>query len=330
MIKLSLFIQLGLLFGVVGSVSADTKPHIVFVHLGKTIPSYAYTALEQARLFNEDAHLCLIANQKALNDSPYDFSRKSIVTVACETLRQSSAHKKFNQSTALDSRHRDGFWRKATERFFYIHEYISLYNLTGIVHLENDNMLYANIAKMSRAFSPYKGIGAVFDFDTRCIPSFIYIANEQAIAHLVDFIAEHASKGYNDMQVIALYQKTFSRDYIDNLPLIMAEYLMKHSLINAENKTTQCPLNYCRNSDVFNSIFDGAAFGQYLGGIDPRNGLSKPGFINETCLFNPSHLPIEWYRDEQNRNVPFARCNEALYRVNNLHIHSKFLENFRS
>jgi hypothetical protein len=330
MIKRLLFIQLGVLFSATNSICTDTKPHIIFVHLGDAIPSYTYTALEQARLFNEDADLCLIANQTALNDSPYDFSRQSIVTVACETLSQSLAHKKFNQNTKLDWRHRDGFWRKATERFFYIHEYVSLHNLTDIVHLENDNMLYANIADMGKALSLYKGIGAVFDFDTRCIPSFVYIANAQAIAHLVNFIAEHASKGYSDMHIIALYHKTFSRDYVDNLPLIMPEYLRDHALINAENKTTQCPLDYCKNTDIFDSIFDGAAFGQYLGGIDPRNGPSKPGFINETCLFNPSYVPIEWHRDEQNRNVPFARCNRALYRVNNLHIHSKFLDNFRS
>jgi hypothetical protein len=330
MIRYALCIQFILLFGATAAVCLDTKPHIILVHLGDALPSYIYTALEQARLFNENANVCLIANQKALNNSAYDFSRQSIVIVACETLPQSSAHKKFNHKTKLNLRDRDGFWRKVTERFFYIHEYVALHNLTTVVHLESDNMLYANIADMRNALSLYKGIGAVFDADNRCVPSFVYIANEKAIAHLINFIAKHASRGLSDMQIIALYHKTFSRDYIDNLPLIMPEYLRDHALISSENKTTQHPLDYCRHNEAFNSIFDGAAFGQYLGGTDPRNGPSKPGFINETCLFNPSHLPIEWHRDEQNRNVPFARCNGTLYRINNLHIHSKFLENFRS
>ncbi len=82
---------------------------------------------------------------------------------------------------------------------------------------------------------------------------------------------------------------------------------------------------------MFNSIFDGAAIGQYLGGINPAvHSNARPGFINETCIFNPSRIVIEWRRDEKNRNVPFAVFDGAAYRINNLHIHSKKLHDFRS
>jgi hypothetical protein len=330
MIRRLVYIPFGFVFSLLPNACFSINTHIIFVHVGEEIPSYTYTALEQARLFNEDAHLCLIANKKALQQSPYDFTRCSIVTITCESLPQSPLHKKFNKNTTLNTRHRNGFWRKATERFFYIHEYATLHNLTNIVHLESDTMLYANVADMHNAFSLYKGIGAVFDCDTRCIPCFIYIANAQALTHLVDFIAKHALQGYNDMQILAEYHKAFFKSYIDNLPLIMPEYLREHTLINSKKQTAKFPLHYCKNSTLFNSIFDGAALGQYLGGVDPQNGPSRPGFINETSLFNPSHLTIEWHRDERNRMVPFARCKGALYRINNLHIHSKHLDNFRS
>jgi hypothetical protein len=328
-IRRILCIQLGLLLSAISSLCTHTNPHIIFVHIGDTIPAYTYVALEQARLFNEDAHLYLIANQKAIKNSPYDFNRHAIITVTCESLPRSRSHKKFNKETTLDP-HGDRFWRKATERFFYIDEYVALHDLTQVVHIENDTMLYANIAEMHDGFSRYKGIGAIFDCDRRCIASLVYIADKRAVAHLVHFLAKHASKGCLDMEMIAEYRKAFSKDRIDNLPLVMPEYLIDHQLINVCKWTALHPLDYCKNSDIFNSIFDGAAIGQYLGGIDPRCGRSEPGFINESSLLNPSYLTIEWHRDIQNRNVPFASCHGKLYRINNLHIHSKFLENFRS
>jgi hypothetical protein len=47
---------------------------------------------------------------------------------------------------------------------------------------------------------------------------------------------------------------------------------------------------FCRDIDRFQCIFDGAAFGQYIGGIDPRNSnnTNTIGFINETCVVKSS------------------------------------------
>ncbi len=303
---------------------------IVYVHLGASIPSYIYVALEQARLFNPDTVICLIANQQAINHSGYDFGAKSLEVISCESLAPTKEHLIFSQKCPHSEDVLNGFWRKAIERFFYIHEYIALKNLKEVVHLESDNMLYIDISTMKKAFSKYKGMGAVFDWDDRCIPSFVYIANEAAIYSLVRFLSAHAHENHFDMGLLALYKNESSRDKIDNLPLIMPEYTNKYSLINALNLKPANSSVYSRNSGLFNSIFDAAAIGQYLGGIDPMHESSKPGFINETCVFNPSQLIFEWRKDEQGRKVPFALCEGVAYRINNLHIHSKRLHDFRS
>lgn len=314
----------------IGTLCDAPDAHIIYVHLGDAIPPYAYIAFEQARLFNEHAAIVLIANTKALEQSSYDFAHYRITTIACETLQESEWHTHFKSHSALDPTTLDGFWRKTTERFFYLHEYIALHHIKGAVHMEYDTMLYADIAQMKYVFSHYKGIAAVFDCDTRCIPCFLYIADATALTHLVQFIAAHAHQQYNDMQLLALYHNNTTPDYIDLLPLIMPEYVIDHTLMNKRRQTTKTPHLYWRHIELFDSIFDGAALGQYLGGIDPRNGFSKPGFINETCLFNPSHITIEWHLDEKNRKIPFAICHNKAYRINNLHIHSKKLEKFRS
>lgn len=303
---------------------------IVFVHIGPTIPPYLYVALEQARLFNPEEEVCLITNQQALDSSSHDFSQHAITTVPCENLVQTPEHQKFIQTCPHSASILNGFWRKAIERFFYLHEYIAARNLKHVIHLESDNMLYIDIALIKEALAEYKGIGAVFDADNRCIPSFVYIANEQAIAHMIQFIADYASHGHTDMGLLSLYRHKNS-DKIACLPLIMPEYLIKHTLINTLGQRPIEASLYYNKCAQFNSIFDGAAFGQYLGGIDPNvHAHSQPGFINETCVFNPSYLRFEWRKDEQGRKVPFALCEGAAYRINNLHIHSKRLHDFRS
>lgn len=304
--------------------------NIIFVYLSAQLPAYIQVALEQARLFNPVTDIYLIANQQAINQSHEYLNKSQIIAIPAETLKASKYHHRFNQKSTLDSTARDGLWRKATERFFYIHELMALYDLQSVVHIESDNMLYVDIAEFKDTFTQYPGIGIVLDNDTRCIPSVVYIAHQKAMAHLVQYIAEQAPKGYNDMQILAAYRNTYSQEYVDTLPLIMPEYIAQYPLISTRNQKAAHNDAYTNNIDLFASIFDGAAIGQYLGGIDPRNGVSRPGFINETCIFNPSLLAFEWHHDIHGRNVPFAVCNGKSYRINNLHIHSKFLEQFHS
>lgn len=318
------------LVGILILCAISTQANIVFVHLGTKIPSYVYVALEQARLFNHQRPIYLIANEEAVATSTYDFTHHNLMIVLCEDLEESEHHYLFAQHTPLNPTHREGFWRKATERFFYLHELMVSRNLEQVVHVESDNMLYVDLGEIQNALSLYKGIGAVFDCDYRCIPSFVYIAHPQALEQFVAHIAEHADKGYNDMEELALYRKQFSRDYIADLPLIMVEYEVKHHLGNSLGQRPVEPSRYWNNINNFNSIFDGAALGQFLGGIDPRNGPSVPGFINETTIFNPSKMKIKWRKDTKGRKVPFATCGASTYRINNLHIHSKRLEEFRS
>ena len=308
----------------------NSYTNIVYVYLSPELPSYVCVGLEQARLFNPKTKIFLIANESALNHCRDALKAQNIIAVAAETLHPSKEHALFNKTTTLDNKSLGGLWRKSTERFFCVQELIALYNLKSVIHVEADVMLYADLSEFNNAFSRYRGIGAVFDCDNRCIPSVIYIANEKAINHLAAFIAQNAQKGLFDMHIIAEYRNTYSAEYIDNLPLIMPEYLQAHALINDLHHGTSRPQAYSNNIDAFHSIFDAAAIGQYLGGVAPIHGPVKPGFINETCLFNPSYLNLTWERDPYGRKVPFAICNGTKYRINNLHIHSKALDQFKS
>ena len=114
------------------------------------------------------------------------------------------------------------------------------------------------------------------------------------------------------------------------LPVIPHNYQNYHPLVSKEGHTTETPEIYSHNLEQFQSLFDGAAFGQYLGGQDPRNGSSDPGYIAPDCVFNASNFDGEWRDDEQGRRIPYAEFHGECYRINNLHIHSKNLKPFLS
>jgi len=205
------------------------------------------------------------------------------------------------------------------------------YNLKNVFHLEYDNMLYVDLQELLPIFvDKYKGIAATFDNDKRCIPGFIYIRNQEVMSRLADFFAYYAKKGYNDMQMLAEFKNKYGENSIDYLPIITAEYAKEHPLVSRKGNAAHKKKKFFQYIDLFHSVFDAAALGQYLGGQDPNNGSCAPGFINESCVFNSSHLGYDWYNDDLNRKIPYIVYSNKKYRINNLHIHSKKLELFTS
>jgi hypothetical protein len=77
-------------------------------------------------------------------------------------------------------------------------------------------------------------------------------------------------------------------------------------------------------------IFDAAAIGQYLGGIDTihKNG-GVPGFVNETCIIDYSKYTFHWIKDN-NLFIPMVKIDNQYYKIAGLHIHSKRLNNFQA
>lgn len=297
---------------------------IVFIHIGEELPSYLETSLTQARAFNKTCPIILVANQSALDNYPLRDIDAKITTIACESLKKTKNHIDFQKSNTLQG----GFWRNCSERFLYLDDLMNDYGLQNVFHLEYDNMLYVNLGEILPVFlNQYKGIAATFDNDQRCIPGFIFIPNKEKIDLLAKCFVKYTQSSYNDMQVIAIFKKQSDDNTIDHLPIVSREYVNNEEMISPYKHIPKDKYKYCLNVELFGSIFDAAAIGQYLGGT---HVTPTPGFINESCVFNPSQLTYEWLIDGEGRKVPFACYANKKYRINNLHIHSKNLSAFSS
>lgn len=216
----------------------------------------------------------------------------------------------YSNKSTLDNRFRNGFWMLASLRFFYIYALMKKYDLEDCIHIENDVLLYYDInllrEKLDRNY-----MYIPFDTFQRNIASIMYIPNHSVFKDILD----HYDMNKNDMDNFANI-KTNLR-LIQNFPIFVSDL----ARTNEEKFVSE-------NFDKFHIIFDAAAMGQYIGGVDPRNMPGDTsGFVNEKCVIKYDKYQFIWeYQDNIKR--PFILLNERKIPIFNLHIHCKNLVKF--
>lgn len=217
----------------------------------------------------------------------------------------------YTDKSTMTRDFRGGFWYHTSARFFYIYAFMEKYNISNVVHLENDVLLYYNCDEMLADKFNQNHIYIPFSSYDRSVISIMYIPT----SNLLKQILKHYNCAKNDMQNFAKIQK--QTNIIDNFPICITD--------TTKNEEYQF---ITRNFDTFQFIFDAAAIGQYIGGVDPRNiEGDTTGFVNEHCAIRYDIFDISWKKDNINSvKKPFIKINDTEYRIFNLHIHSKNLE----
>jgi len=221
----------------------------------------------------------------------------------------------YNSNTQLDNQFRGGFWALTSARFFYLYEFMRKYAIENVIHLENDVLIYHNVDMLDRILDKTK-IYLPFDTFTRNIASIMFIPNCNVFRTVLD--KYDFSK--NDMENFSIIQS--QTGIIENFPIFVED----------PSGSTEYQF-VTKNFQKFNMIFDAAAIGQYVGGVDPRNiPGDTTGFVNETCIIKYDQFRFIWTVIDGIK-CPFivfkdASGNDCTYPIFNLHIHSKALENF--
>jgi hypothetical protein len=204
---------------------------------------------------------------------------------------------------------RNGFWELTSYRFTALYEYMKQHNINNIIHIENDVLIYKNIDTIN--FHNMNKLLLTMDSKNRCIPGLMFIPTNEVLKKCLDLF----NTSLNDMQNFSNCYYTLS-DCIDTLPIFLED--------NKNDVTKMITKNF----KYYDSIFDAAAIGQYLGGIDPRNKSGDTrGFINETCVIDYSKYTFIW-KTENDKKFPYIVVNNNEYPIVNLHIHCKDLKMF--
>ena len=271
----------------------NSKKEVVLVSTG-VFQTYMKTNIDQLLNFDFNIHAII---DRAFFDSMEEYKTR-ITLVDSSTLQTD-----FDSKSMLNKVFRDGFCNNTSKRLFILNEYMKQKGLKNVIHLENDVLLYSDMK-----YDLDEKIYITMDEQNRCIPGIVYIPNHELFDHLI----QEYNYSKDDMENLAIFYNRH-RDIVNTFPII--------------DNSVQ-PSIYNKEFERFHSIFDAAAMGQYLGGVDPRNiPGDTTGFVNETCIIKYNNYQFKWMK-KKGYYVPHILINNNWIQVNNLHIHSKRLKEF--
>lgn len=307
---------------------------LVFVYLGDKLPDYLQYSIGQARVFNKNCPIFLIAHTLAIEQHTnlvHLIRQHGVTVVAAESLPRSKVHADFDaiydQNKDDFGIHQNPYWKYTTERFFYIHELMQTYQLKDVFQVECDVMLYVNLHDyLPLLHKHYKSIACPFHNDYVASVSFVYFSEVGAIKKFVEFIPYQLRGQLKDadMYLLATY-KRYAPDEVDQLPTVTKELVMLAPLKSASGDTSSESWKYWYHIEDWHSIFDNDNLGTFL----EVKHWGAPRII-----FNVDAYTFIWEKDGEERWIPYA-CEKAThhgyrYRINTLHIAHKNLVKYLS
>jgi len=216
----------------------------------------------------------------------------------------------FSRRSTQNREFRNGFWHHASARLFVLHSFMANYRVQNVIHLENDVLIYHNCDEvLAQALCNSKQVYMPFDTFERNIASIVYIPDSFVFGEILS----HYDFAKNDMYNFSEIRKKTS--LINTFPIFVPR--------DGDNDERKFVTNNWRAFGDF--IFDAAAIGQFVGGVDPRNIYGDTrGFVNETCVIKYNDEGEIFWR----QNKPWIRLRRDERReipIFNLHIHSKAL-----
>lgn len=213
----------------------------------------------------------------------------------------------FESKSTLDKGFRNGFWHLASARFFILYAYLKTHNVNRCLHIENDVMVYANADTVR--WNPDRMAGA-YDGSGRMIPSVVWIPTPASLRTVL----ERYDFANNDMA-------NFGKADLERLPIFPDNWtLASPPFVHETASVTE-------NYPSYGYVFDAAAMGQYLGGLDPHVfGATPPKtYVSPDCCIKYNHYEFIW-KDGR----PFIVVAGTPFPIFNLHIHSKNLKAFQT
>lgn len=280
----------------------STSPPLVFVWLGPKAPSWMPIALG--------------LNKQSCGAKTILISSRSLGKIDCvdEQIYLEEFYetpKKLNVLLATSHpRFRQGFWIKTSERFFVLEQYMRKFSCAALFHAELDNFVF-NLSDLSSRLDSF-GMGFFCPRDSvnRGIASLVYINHLDALSEMLRVCTEGEISFENDMRLLGHMLQASSQFF---------------SLPTENAFVTDRPVQWLSVSPpALGGIFDAAAMGQFLFGIDPKNGgiLLFNFFENENkgCDLNKLRFTLSF---DDYRLVATDFESQQSFNVYNLHVHSK-------
>jgi len=211
---------------------------------------------------------------------------------------------------------RENLFIYSFERFFLLYNLMNQTSLTNVLFMELDNLLYDNPLKWLPSMKMSE-MAYMFDNVNRGSSGIAYI---QSTVILDLFLQEcrtfitTSTDFMTEMTVLYTFWEKY-KERVQWLPVLWSD--------------ASQPAQMNATFPLYNTIFDAASLGIYLGGMDPyhTNGVIVKGLSGKWSYHDYSQYTYQWIKDEAQRLIPYIQnsATKELIRINNLHIHSKDL-----
>jgi len=291
---------------------------VVLFYSGKELPTYLEYTFKQIRLFNPNATVYFLTDSHLVEK---DIFFKYDVWALDKDFFYSD---KIAELEVLLGRKKDDFWTITATRLIYIENFLRAYELKNVYHFENDVLLYYDLHQYHELFkSLYQNLAITTGGPDKSMTGFLFIKDHKALTAMTYFFKAILNKRglqgvrerykmdmVHEMSLMKAYEKETSR--LSNLPILP---FGEHG----------------KSYDAFESIFDPASWGQFVGGTtDGIPGAKPPDhYIGRVLIANPEYTVI-WKTDDEDRKIPYFKYDDNEVRINNLHIHSKNLHLYMS
>ncbi len=298
--------------------------NLVLFHSGSELPGFLEHGFKQIRLFNPEITIHFITDTEWMDNLV--FKKYNIIPINKNKFHSD----KIGRFESLLNHPPGHFWTITASRLIYLENFLKKQNLSDVYHFENDILLYYDLKEHHEKFlNLYKSMAITPGGADRCMTGFMFIKNGDVLAKMTEFfiqqLQEHGrlglSKVYNtdmihEMALLKGYENAKGQEHLGYLPILP---FGRHAY----------------NYDEFNSVFDPAFWGQFVGGTNSKVPGAKPPnlYISQILIANPDYTVI-WKTDDQGRKIPYFKYNDNRndheIKINNLHIHSKNLDKYIS
>lgn len=258
------------------------------------LPNYAKYSFDQTKKYLKDEPI-LLTNQNTTEE----FAEQ--INVFYELCK-----------IGFPSFYKDPFWLTTLLRLYIVYLYVSKNKIDEFIHLEYDNLIYSDL-KILQTLSRSIYFTRVGPYCSSA--GFVYCNSIEHFAKFINRLEQLLKKGEKTVRTFTQYDHlsemilldlihTHTKDVIDYLPILPT---------GVGND----------NFDKLQVLFDGASYGQYLGGTN--NGHDKGWYGLHQYVGQSIHnntLQIKFNKR------PYALFEGKQIPILNLHIHSKKLKDF--
>lgn len=258
-----------------------------------SLPEYAAHSIKQSKYY--------------LNDDPIVITNSDLTPDEIVEIE-----KFFNFcKSKFPSFYKNTFWFLTLTRLLVVYIKAKKLNLDKFIHLEYDNLIYSNMSELQN-LKPGLYFTRVGPF---CSSAGIMYCNDlSSFEKFLNTLVSLINSGEKVVRQLTSY---------DHLSEMIMIDIIHRKVKGVVSYLPILPFDF--DEDGFESlkvVFDGASYGQYLGGTltDASGWHGLHHFVGHSIAANKLNVTFD--------QKPLVRHKDKEYRILNLHIHSKKLENF--